>query len=265
MSRFRALVTGKNDLIIDDLFLQARESLELLYCSGRLEDRRRHIELLKPDIFIICLNDETGEEMSSLSELKRQLTSMDILTVVIGKEEECEMFQKRAIQVADMFLIRPINIEKIKSEILKRMEQIEKEREEYAIMRRKLAQVREKKDKKHVLIIDDDPTMLKLIKEYLADNYTVATAISGKIAYKFLETRETDIILLDYEMPGENGVEVLKNLRKNSKLANIPVIFLTGVTDKAKLIEALALMPQGYLLKPIDREKLLGTIEKYIG
>ena len=116
-----------------------------------------------------------------------------------------------------------------------------------------------------MLVIDDDPLMLKLIKEYLHENYDVATAVSGKIAYKFLENKTTDLILLDYEMPVENGPMVLENLRQNSELANIPVVFLTGISDKEKIKQALMLKPQGYLLKPIDRETLLGTIEKFLG
>ena len=118
--------------------------------------------------------------------------------------------------------------------------------------------------RQHVLVIDDDPILLKLIKEHLHEQYDVATAISGKIAHKFLETKKTNLILLDYEMPVENGPEVMKKIRENEELADIPIIFLTGITEREKINQALALKPQGYLLKPIDKEKLLGTIEKFI-
>ena len=118
---------------------------------------------------------------------------------------------------------------------------------------------------KTVLVIDDDPIMLKVVKEHLHEKYDVATAISGKIAYKFLESKQTDMILLDYEMPGEDGPDVLINLRKREDLANTPIVFLTGVSDKDKITAALSLKPQGYLLKPIDKDKLIGTIEKFVG
>ena len=118
--------------------------------------------------------------------------------------------------------------------------------------------------KLNVLVIDDDPMMLKIVKDHLHDKYDVATAVSGKGAYKFLEKKTTDIILLDYEMPGENCPAVLQNLRENPEVASIPVIFLTGVADRDKIREVLSLKPQGYLLKPIDKEKLLGTLDKFI-
>lgn len=116
-----------------------------------------------------------------------------------------------------------------------------------------------------MLVIDDDPIMLKVVKEHLHEKYDVATAISGKIAYKFLESKTTDIILLDYEMPGEDGPEVMINLRRRPELATTPIVFLTGVSDKAKITAALSLSPQGYILKPIDKDKLIGTIEKFVG
>lgn len=144
------------------------------------------------------------------------------------------------------------------------MEEVEAEKEEQKLLQEKLAAIKAQQERKHVLIIDDDPIMLKLIKEHLHEQYDVATAISGKIAHKFLETKKTNLILLDYEMPVENGPEVMKKIREKEELADIPIIFLTGITEREKIRQALALKPQGYLLKPIDKEKLLGTIEKFI-
>lgn len=263
--KYRALITGKNDLVIDDIFTHLSDVFDLLCCSARYEDRLRHIELFHPELFIICLNGETTDALSSFSGLKRILTSKDIKTVVIGREEECDDFEKRAIQLADLILTRPINAERVKNEILDLMNQVKQEQDEHAEMFEKLQEIKETQEKKHVLVIDDNPMILKLIKEYLGDKYCVATAISGKIARKFLESKGTNLILLDYEMPEENGVEVLQKIRQDKKLSNIPVIFLTGITDRERLMRVLLLKPQGYLIKPVDREKLLGTIERFIG
>lgn len=119
--------------------------------------------------------------------------------------------------------------------------------------------------RKHVLVVDDDSRMLKIIKRHLADKYDVATALNGRLALKFLESKKTDLILLDYEMPLENGPTILKKLRDNPFTHDIPVIFLTGISEREKIEKALVLKPQGYLLKPIDHIKLLSTISKLIG
>lgn len=106
--------------------------------------------------------------------------------------------------------------------------------------------------------------MLKVIKEHLHEEYDVATATSGSVAFRFLERRQADLILLDYEMPEEDGPSILKKLRADEKTADVPVVFLTGISDRKKIQKALMLQPDGYLLKPIDYEKLISTIKQYI-
>ena len=116
-----------------------------------------------------------------------------------------------------------------------------------------------------ILVIDDNPLMLKVIKEHLHDEYDVATAVNGKVAFRFLEHRRVDLILLDYEMPGEDGPDILERLRAKETTTDVPVIFLTGISDRKKIKKALMMKPEGYLLKPIDHDKLISTIKKYIG
>ena len=115
-----------------------------------------------------------------------------------------------------------------------------------------------------ILVIDDNPLMLKVIKEHLHEEYDLATATSGQVALRFLQRRQVDLILLDYEMPDEDGPAVLKKLRANDKTMDVPVVFLTGISDRKKIQKALMLQPDGYLLKPIDHEKLISTIKQYI-
>lgn len=119
--------------------------------------------------------------------------------------------------------------------------------------------------RKHILVIDDDPRMLKMLKEQLHNDFEVATAVNGKIAMKFLENKHTDLILLDYEMPDEKGPDVLAKIRTNPSTKNVPVVFLTGVTERDKIQKALVYQPQGYLLKPINHERLVETITKVMG
>lgn len=115
-----------------------------------------------------------------------------------------------------------------------------------------------------ILVIDDNPLMLKVIKEHLHEEYDVATAVNGKVAFRYLENRSVDLILLDYEMPDEDGPAVLEKLRAMESVKDVPVIFLTGISDKKKITKALIMKPEGYLLKPIDHDKLIATIKKYI-
>ena len=119
-------------------------------------------------------------------------------------------------------------------------------------------------ERRHVLVVDDDSSMLRMIKDILGDRYDVAAAISGKVALKFLETRRTDLILLDYEMPEQSGAEVYEKILQNPGLRHIPVVFLTGVSDRERISAVLAMRPRGYLLKPIDSERLKKTVAEIV-
>lgn len=121
------------------------------------------------------------------------------------------------------------------------------------------------KKKPKILAIDDDVRMLRTINEMLRFDYQVSVTKSGEEARRFLAKKKADLILLDYMMPEENGVEVLKSLRGNEETAQIPVIFLTGLDDRKKILECLALRPAGYVVKPVDREKLFAKLKAVLG
>ena len=85
------------------------------------------------------------------------------------------------------------------------------------------------------------------------------------VSLKYLKKKTVDLILLDYEMPEENGPAVLAKLRANPQTANIPVLFLTGINDASKIQKALSLKPNGYLLKPVDHDTLLAKVHEVLG
>ena len=116
----------------------------------------------------------------------------------------------------------------------------------------------EKSEKPLILIVDDDPVVLKNEYMCLADQYRVAAVSTAKDALAFLQKAIPDLILLDYLMPQMNGGRLLERIRftPNKAVANIPVFFLTSVTDKEIVAECLKLYPQGYLIKPLGKEEL---------
>ncbi len=115
-------------------------------------------------------------------------------------------------------------------------------------------------NKKHILIVDDDINMLKLLRMFLADDYQVTIVDSGKQALEYVVKHTPDLMLLDYMMPLFDGPHVLEILRKREETKNMPVLFLTSVTERDKIIQCLALNPRGYLIKPISREELLQRV-----
>lgn len=119
------------------------------------------------------------------------------------------------------------------------------------------------REKRLILIVDDDPTMLRIMRAFLQDDYRVTMVSSGKDAIEFLIHNQPDAILLDYVMPLFNGPSVLKIIRSKEKTRHIPVFFLTGQKDRDTVIECLSLNPAGYFVKPIEKDTLLEKLNSY--
>ena len=117
--------------------------------------------------------------------------------------------------------------------------------------------------KKSILIVDDDPQYLSLVRQWLKDDYKVSMANSGLQAIKFLGKNKVDLILLDHEMPVTSGPQVLEMLRNDEETKKIPVMFLTGKSDKESVMAVVALKPEGYFLKNIQKEELLEKLQEF--
>lgn len=269
--KYKVLMSGNNRTIMNEFFTYMDFSFECMSCSDRYDDIVNHIKYVKPDVFVYCLRGEKPDDIKKYCNVERKLEEKEIPIVVIGDDEDCELFERIAIFSKATVLRKPISSQNIEAEVLKLLggkqeqETFDVEDPIAAAMklldRMEISVPAEPPARKHILVVDDDSSVLKLIKGHLSGQYDVATAISGKVAMKFLETKQTDLILLDYEMPEENGVDILNKIRSNEKLKDLPVVFLTGVSERERIEEVLAIRPQGYLLKPIDLERLSYTIE----
>lgn len=281
---FKILLLGTNRAVIDDFFEQLSDSFEILSCSLRYVDVKAHLKYVNPDAVVYCLKNESRENMNRTVIIKNDMHE-NIPFFIIGNEEDCHEFNHCAVNVADYTLYKPINAQKIKFNITNVLENrstisqtVKKDisktpatesNSPFSLSDDDLTSLLESIDmlannlgnpRKHILIVDDDVQMQKTIKHHLEENYDIATAISGKIALRFIQKKHTDLILLDYEMPEMNGSEVLEQIRSNPETKNIPVIFLTGIAEREKIEKALSLNPQGYILKPTDKNTLLTKI-----
>ena len=276
--KYKVLLTGSNKTSMDDFFIHMDESFETLSSSVRYWDMIGHIKYFMPDVFVYCLDRESKEVMSRMVQVKNELSRKGIPFAIVGDVQACNDFLKTTAGIADIVLQRPMTTKAIESQIvnfLRNLERIaeeangrKKDAEEGSLDKREGSSALEGAEevrRKHILVVDDDVRMLRVIKEHLRKSYDVATAINGKLALKFLENKQTDLILLDYVMPEEDGPAVLRKIHDNPDTQDLPVVFLTGMTDRSKIQEALSEKPQGYLLKPIDREKLIDTVGKIIG
>ena len=117
-------------------------------------------------------------------------------------------------------------------------------------------------NKNHILIVDDDDRIRNLLKDYLSDNnYIVSTAENAEQAKKRITYLKFDIIILDVMMPGQNGYELTKDIKKNFK---VPIILLTAKGEVENRIKGLELGADDYIGKPFEPKELLLRIKNII-
>ena len=117
-------------------------------------------------------------------------------------------------------------------------------------------------NKNHILIVDDDDRIRNLLKDYLSENsYIVSTANNGDLAKERLEYVKFDIIILDVMMPGQNGYELTKEIKKEIK---VPIILLTAKGEVENRIKGLELGADDYIGKPFEPKELLLRIKNII-
>jgi CheY-like chemotaxis protein len=113
-----------------------------------------------------------------------------------------------------------------------------------------------------ILIVDDNPTNLEVLSETLSRaGYQVSVAIDGESAIEQVKYHLPALILLDIMMPGIDGFETCKRLKQNSATCNIPVIFMTALTDTENKIRGFSLGAVDYITKPFQREEVLARVQ----
>lgn len=117
--------------------------------------------------------------------------------------------------------------------------------------------------KKKILVVDDSGAMLRNVKGWLEEKYQVALANSGAMAIKYLTLNRPDLVLLDYEMPVVDGKQVLEMMRTEAEFSTIPVIFLTGKSDRESVLKVMELKPEGYLLKTMPPAEIVKNIDEF--
>ena len=112
-----------------------------------------------------------------------------------------------------------------------------------------------------ILAVDDEPDVLSLVKLALkTEGYEVLTATNGKDALDIANKEKPDAIVLDIMMPEMNGMEVFQILRESDETSDIPVIMVTGVSEKENIKNMLDQGVNYYILKPFDFTDLASKI-----
>lgn len=278
--KYRILINGRNNALVTDFIQHTEAYFYTLSTSECWQDILGHFKIFNPEAYICFVEPDYEKTVNQINNLKTSGYYNRAAIVLIGDADTCKLIEEKARYTADVLIRRPVTPDNLTLRITRYFDDV-KEAEEKA-KAKELARQAEKEakaaeaaakeiaaeaeeainaDKKHILIVDDDRTVLKMLKSALGEKYEVTTMINGVMVEKLLETKHVDLIILDYEMPIETGADIFRRVKKNPKAAHIPVCFLTGVSDREKIMEVMSLKPHGYLLKPIDMDMLSATIK----
>ena len=115
-----------------------------------------------------------------------------------------------------------------------------------------------------VLVVDDAPSSLGMLCDTLeASGYTVLVAADGEAALQRLELVVPDAILLDGMMPGLSGFDTCRRIKADAALAHIPVLFMTGLSETAHVVEGFACGGVDYVVKPIRAQEVLARLHTH--
>lgn len=118
-----------------------------------------------------------------------------------------------------------------------------------------------------ILVVDDSRIMRNIVKNTLKSMYDVedgfVEAEDGEEAFKILESKVIDLVLLDWNMPRLNGLDLVKKLRKMDQYKTLPIIMVTSEAAKYNVIEAVKAGVNDYLVKPVTEKNLYNKVRKY--
>ena len=240
------LISSGSTFMVDAISKNLTEAgLQVIKTEPKVNELDKYRK--EPNVFLFYLGQYIDEITDALIYLRDICLENDKILCMIGDVSEYDIITKSipADMIAEKFE-RPLDIKKVTERM-----------RELCLLNDELSR------RKSILLVDDDPTFLKLIKNWLDEEYRVTIVNSGMQAITYLANNTPDLILLDYEMPVTSGPQVLEMIRTEAKTQSTPVIFLTGKGDKESVMKVVGLKPNGYLLKTMPKEELLQSVRDF--
>ncbi len=115
-----------------------------------------------------------------------------------------------------------------------------------------------------ILVVDDFSTMRRIVRNLLGDlGYSnITEADDGRSAWPMLQAGNFDFVVTDWNMPGMTGIELLRNIRADARIAKTPVLMVTAEAQREQIIEAAQAGVSGYIIKPFTAQTLKEKLDK---
>lgn len=237
------IVRSLNECLVNDFQVQL--------CTGQLENVKAMMSIIKPDLIVVSQISVELVESTIFDWLIEQKTEIPVL--IISASEKWQQIKPYCEKEQFHNIFRPV----AKKDLVEKC---------YHMLRisKAVHSVEDIRSPKKILVVDDSPLVLRNIKAILEKEYTVFLATSGEQALSMMLSKQPDLVLLDYEMPGMDGKTTFELMLEDEFAKEIPVIFLTSIAERKQIYAVLKSFPAGYILKPPNKDILLRTIEEVL-
>lgn len=229
---------------LEEVMTEEHEQAYEIVTFSNGEEALKHMDEVCPDVILLDIEMPFLGGFEVLDTLKnsRRFTDTPIIGVTGQRNKSVALsFLGRG---ASAYITKPVEkkllIEKV-AEIIRKEE--------------------EKKNRPHILLVDDDPESILVYKNMLLERYNVTALSSGKSALMYLKKFKPELIILDYQMPLYNGRAMYKMIKAMENVQDIPIMFLTGATEHETIMEITSLFPRGIVLKPANKAQLFEKIQ----
>jgi len=237
------LVVDDDKLILDVLTKKLSNHGFQIFTAGSGTEAIEQVS--KEDIDLIILDYKLPEidGYEVLENLNKETSAANIPVIVItAMQDKRNMIKGMSLGIAD-FVTKPFDADEMVERVIK------------IVVGNKI----------RILAIDDDELILSLIKDRLDSNgFSVETTLESENAISLAEDLKPDVIILDRMMPNLDGDSVLKLLKSNPKTKDMPVIFLTAMSEKGEILESYKEGVEGYIVKPFKVKDLTDQIFKIL-
>lgn len=268
--KFKILITGKNRQIASsDLskLLEKELACTAIECPALKTQLLDAVYDQRPNVVLIFVKDEDQKDVKVYDVIQEYEKFHPITVIVVADTMNQKMFTRNSRLRKILFLPSDIPLPKLCDRLNEVKKEVEAEDEKTQFVEFDNTEAIEAENaRKHILVVDDDSQQLIQIKEHLKDFYEVTLINSGTKVLQCLEKFRIDLIFLDYLMPEMTGPEVLTQIREDGRYADIPVVFLTGVSEKQTVIKTInEFKPQGYILKPTTKIDIITKTIEILG
>lgn len=239
--------------VVDDDDISRSVIVHMLedYCTisefGRGDDFLHFLDKNKPDVVLLDVNMPGISGFDTIDRIREVPGMKKLPIIMLTGDSDRDTVITSVTKKTSGYLVKPVQREELRTRI---QHVLEAEKPKPKI--------------RTVMVVDDDINTLKTVQAILKGECRVVAVADTDQAEQYFVEHVPDMILMDYEMPGHNGLYLLQKIRIDERFNNCPVIMLTGNKDRQTVMSCFAAGAQGYLAKPVNALSLRLRVRQHL-